>query len=158
MDVLDYVTEKYQLALTEHCPKKEVFHKVFLQEIWPYLQETGDLVTFIEIVLNGNLHFLCSVISFNDQYCFHIETSSLIREANQLPGSYMGETYAIKILKLFCFVLLLKYFTCSWIKERQFPQLKCFETVETHLKVIAKILKRHWFFSFHNDDVISFAL
>ena len=29
--------------------------------MWPNLQETADLVTFIEEILNGKLHFLCSV-------------------------------------------------------------------------------------------------
>ena len=29
--------------------------------MWPNLQETEDLVTFTEEILNGKLHFLCSV-------------------------------------------------------------------------------------------------
>ena len=29
--------------------------------MWPDLQETADLVTFIEKILDGKLHFLCSV-------------------------------------------------------------------------------------------------
>ena len=29
--------------------------------MWPNLQETADLVTFIEEILGGKLHFLCSV-------------------------------------------------------------------------------------------------
>ena len=29
--------------------------------MWPNPQETGDLVTFTEEILNGKLHFLCSV-------------------------------------------------------------------------------------------------
>ena len=33
--------------------------------MWPNLQETADLVTFTEEILNGKLHFLCSV-SQND--------------------------------------------------------------------------------------------
>ena len=28
--------------------------------MWPNPQETGDLVTFIEEILNGKLHFLCN--------------------------------------------------------------------------------------------------
>ena len=31
--------------------------------MWPNLQETADLVTFTEEILNGKLHFLCIVIS-----------------------------------------------------------------------------------------------
>ena len=30
--------------------------------MWPNPQETADLVTFTEKILNGKLHFLCSVI------------------------------------------------------------------------------------------------
>ena len=29
--------------------------------MWPYPQETADLVTFTEEILNGKLYFLCSV-------------------------------------------------------------------------------------------------
>ena len=29
--------------------------------MWPNLQETADSVTFTEDILNGKLHFLCSV-------------------------------------------------------------------------------------------------
>ena len=31
--------------------------------MWPNPQETADLVTFTEEILNGKLHFLCSVVS-----------------------------------------------------------------------------------------------
>ena len=30
--------------------------------MWPHPQETADLVTFTEEVLDGKLHFLCSVV------------------------------------------------------------------------------------------------
>ena len=29
--------------------------------MWPHPQETADLVTFTEEILNGKFHFLCSV-------------------------------------------------------------------------------------------------
>ena len=32
--------------------------------MWPNPQETADLVTFTEEILNGKLHFLCSVRVF----------------------------------------------------------------------------------------------
>ena len=32
--------------------------------MWPNAQETADLVTFTEEILNGKLHFLCSVDSY----------------------------------------------------------------------------------------------
>ena len=46
--------------LTMHCTKNEVFHQEFLQWMWPNLQETADLVTFTEEILNGKLRFFCS--------------------------------------------------------------------------------------------------
>ena len=36
--------------------------------MWPNPQETADLVTFTEEVLNGNLHFLCSDICVGRLY------------------------------------------------------------------------------------------
>ena len=42
--------ESLSLQLTEHCTKNEVFHP----------QETADLATFTEEILNAKLHFLCS--------------------------------------------------------------------------------------------------
>ena len=38
------------------CTKNEIFHKGFLQEMWPNSQEI-----FTEEILNGKLQFLCSV-------------------------------------------------------------------------------------------------
>ena len=34
--------------------------------MWPNPQETAELVTFTEEILNGKLHFLCSGISALD--------------------------------------------------------------------------------------------
>ena len=47
--------------------------------MWPNHQETGDLVTFTEEILNGKLHFLFSVISWQLQ----IENYILIIETNK---------------------------------------------------------------------------
>ena len=41
--------------------------------MWPNPQETADLVTFTEEILNGKLHFLCSV--HTETLCFSISTS-----------------------------------------------------------------------------------
>ena len=46
--------------VNEHCTKNEVVHYGFLQEIGPNPQDTMNLVIFIEEILNGKLHFLCS--------------------------------------------------------------------------------------------------
>ena len=42
--------------------------------MWPNPQETAYLVTFIEEILNGKLHFLCSVI---DQSVIFYNASNL---------------------------------------------------------------------------------
>ena len=36
--------------------------------MWPNPQETADLVTFTEEILNEKLHFLCSVMLITNQY------------------------------------------------------------------------------------------
>ena len=43
------------------CTKNEVLHKGFLQQMWQNPQFPADLVTFTGEILNGKLHFLCSV-------------------------------------------------------------------------------------------------
>ena len=48
------------MLLIFQCTKNEVFHWGF-KKIWPNPQETADLVTFIEEILNGKLNFLCNV-------------------------------------------------------------------------------------------------
>ena len=38
--------------------------------MWPNPQEAADFVTITEEILNGNLHFLCSVITaMSRKYC-----------------------------------------------------------------------------------------
>ena len=60
-----------------HCTKNEVFHWGFLQWMWPNPQVTADLVTFIEEILNGKLHFLCSVsISESSRYCHYLKKNN----------------------------------------------------------------------------------
>ena len=43
-----------------HCTKDEVFHLKFPQEMWQNRQETADLVTFTEEILNVKLHFFAT--------------------------------------------------------------------------------------------------
>ena len=45
--------------------------------MWPNQQETEDLVTFTEEILNGKLHFLCSVIFDEDRKYKTIEVHRL---------------------------------------------------------------------------------
>ena len=46
--MLDRILIRLSIVLLIHCTKNEVF------------QETADLVTFTEEILNGKIHFLCS--------------------------------------------------------------------------------------------------
>ena len=48
--------------------------------MWPNPQETADLVTFTEKILNGKLHFLCSG---NNYLPDSVETSSLSNLINR---------------------------------------------------------------------------
>ena len=48
--------------------------------MWPNLQETVDLVTFAIEILNGKLHFLCSVSAIKIHEA--IKTPSLLNEQN----------------------------------------------------------------------------
>ena len=41
-----------------HCTKNDFFHQGFLQLMWPNPQETVDLVTLTEEILDGKLDFL----------------------------------------------------------------------------------------------------
>ena len=66
--------------------------------MWPNPQETADLVTFTEEVLNGNLHFLCAVFvlgekkgqstdKLQDQYGHNILLGELYLEGRYLQKS-----------------------------------------------------------------------
>ena len=62
----------YKLTFDKHYfvfvqKKNDVFHWRSLQEMWPYPQETADLVILTEEILNGILHFLCAVAFMQKQ-------------------------------------------------------------------------------------------
>ena len=64
--------------------------------MWPNPQETADLVTFTEEILNGKLYFLLckdsddwSVNPLTANAPHHIDTSQLIFNSNQLTGFYI---------------------------------------------------------------------
>ena len=44
----------------QHCTKYEVFQLGFLESMLPNPQESADLFTFTEEILNGKLYFLHS--------------------------------------------------------------------------------------------------
>ena len=50
------------LLLLQHCAKNEVFHSGFCLYMRPNLQETADLITFTEDILNGKFNILYSVV------------------------------------------------------------------------------------------------
>ena len=45
--------------------------------MWPNPKETADLVTFTEEILNGKLHFLCSV-SLTHYYCEGLRVQKIV--------------------------------------------------------------------------------
>ena len=47
--------------------------------MWPNPQETEDLVTFIEEILNGKLHFLCNIclLEFMVKNLFKFNTTAV---------------------------------------------------------------------------------
>ena len=54
------------LPSKSHCTKKPA----------DFPQETGDLFTFAEEILNGKPHFLCSVPIISWRFRFHVNTVS----------------------------------------------------------------------------------
>ena len=72
------------------CTKNEVFPEGFFQQMWPNPQETADLVTFAEKILNGKLYFLYSdVRSMIISFC--ILLSGIIHLTSLLFGSFLIE-------------------------------------------------------------------
>ena len=51
--------------------------------MWQNRQETGDLVTFAEEILNGKLHFLCSFICVHTE-AYPMKSFEIVSSQNQL--------------------------------------------------------------------------
>ena len=56
----NYVCRSLDLLKPKSLHKKWSFPLSFFSKIWPNPQETANLVTFTEEILNGKLHFSCS--------------------------------------------------------------------------------------------------
>ena len=58
--------------------------------MWQNRQETGDLVTFAEEILNGKLHFLCSFICVHTEaypgflQAYNMKSFEIVGSQNQL--------------------------------------------------------------------------
>ena len=58
--------------------------------MWQNRQETGDLVTFAEEILNGKLHFLCSFICVHTEaypgflQAYNMKSFEIVSSQNQL--------------------------------------------------------------------------
>ena len=62
-------------------------------------QETADLVTFTEEILNGKLHFLCSDKDFTIKSATVVEINKIIKHLN--PKKVTGpDKIPVKIVKL----------------------------------------------------------
>ena len=53
--------------------------------MWPNPQETADLITFTEEILNGKLNFLCS-LNWKTNDIFHSDCSQIFCENSLLLG------------------------------------------------------------------------
>ena len=78
--------------------------------MWPNPQETEDLVTFTEEILNGKLHFLCSVTKVNQN---RVEELLHITQVKQKDNAFMV-LFCLRIYVLaFIGGISKKYFPCS---------------------------------------------
>ena len=62
--------------------------------MWPNLQETADLVTFTEEILNAKLHFLC-----NANTTLKFKTQEILKKYMQSFGLVLRVQYARKDFK-----------------------------------------------------------
>ena len=51
--------------------------------MWPSLQETTDLVTFTEEILNGKLYFLCSE-NITESFLIKMQCSAFVIKTTEL--------------------------------------------------------------------------
>ena len=82
--------------------KMKFFIKNIFSKCWSKLQETADLVTFTEEILNGKLHFLCSV-------CWEVSSKLTIYPLDQAEAS--PYSLLLPFNKFFFFI-----FTCGFEK------------------------------------------
>ena len=59
--------------------------------MWPNLQETGDLVTFTEEILNGKLHFLRRVRMIGSMVPVTGVSTDVVYWWNKLEGDWYWE-------------------------------------------------------------------
>ena len=71
--------------------------------MWPNPQETADLVTFIEEILNGKLHFLCAVWLTVLQYEF-------------LPKDVLIRLLKYSIFRCIFTSVLLSRYSLRWVQ------------------------------------------
>ena len=72
----------------------------------PNPQETADLNTFTEEILNGKFYFLCSVDEGNIGLKWvKIKNSNLFYIAELKIGDFILQTYLFKIFQVFCIFL-----------------------------------------------------
>ena len=81
--------------------------------MWPNPQETADLVTFTEEILNGKLHFLCSEVQENTHFSEFYLNSKLYEKISNNPVSYIKMTWKRKVI-LFYLNLFIS-FNISWL-------------------------------------------
>ena len=79
--------------------------------MWPNPQFAVDLVTFTEEILNGNLHFLCSV-------SYDVESLFTSIPAKETINYIVDRTYVKKKLSLCVKNQYLRKFCLSFVKQK----------------------------------------
>ena len=134
--------------------------------MWPNPQETADLITFIENILNGKLHFLCIETPLGYFYCMKVgvkvfpkcfTVSKNIRKTSSgLPKSFWGNIKCHEKILIYMFFILgsgtnvSKYSRMDQVKffKRCLPQILLgpFLNILTHipLLVMNSIITDSW--------------
>ena len=81
--------------------------------MWPNPQETADLVTLTEEILNGKLHFLCRVQSWNMQNIAMFKTHTYSESSQRFKTECFAKI--VKLYNYFSKALYLRSLTGFWI-------------------------------------------
>ena len=106
-------------------------------------QETADLVTFSEELLNGKLHFLCSVSksSVSREFVLSDQGFDAMRKSSWSLHIAFGKSWTLFLILNFNKNLFLYYFSQSW-------SLLWFLMIVSNIKFC--LLKYYWQKIWHN--------
>ena len=106
--------------------------------MWPNPQETADLVTFTEEILNGKLHFLCSVVSGFEPLA---TIAKLLILGVKIVRTFLANNYLLKVyngntktIYEICSVLIIKT-----LQQRQWYRSGVFIVKFEHISQIVVV-------------------